>query len=76
MHLMHLDEPWMETLQKGDPNQYHSKETIQITRRTHTKPPRPRKPRIAAVADDGQEEYSRQASQQPLAWTYMEENDP
>ena len=28
---MHLNEPWMETLQEGNPNQYHSKKTIQIT---------------------------------------------
>ena len=41
-----------------------------------SKPPRPRKPRVAAVADDGLEDSSRQARQQPLAWTYMEENDP
>ena len=34
MHPLHLDESWMETLQKGNPNQYHSKETVRITGRT------------------------------------------
>ena len=40
-----------------------------------SKPPRPRKPRVAAVADDSQGESSQQGSQRPLAWTYMEDND-
>ena len=41
-----------------------------------SKPPRPRKPRVAAVADDRRGESSQQASQRPLAWTYMEDDDP
>ena len=41
-----------------------------------SKPPRPRKPRVAAVADDSRGESSQQASQRPLAWTYMEDDDP
>ena len=41
-----------------------------------SKPLRPRKPRVAAVADDSQGESSQQASQRPLAWTYMEDDDP
>ena len=40
------------------------------------KTPRPRKPRVAAVADDSRGESSQQASQRPLAWTYMEDDDP
>ena len=40
------------------------------------KPPRPRKPRVAAVADDSRGENSQQASQRPLAWTYMDDKDP
>ena len=35
------------------------------------KPPRPRKPRVATVADDSQGERSQQASQRPLAWTNL-----
>ena len=42
----------------------------------HSKPPRPRKLMVAAVADDSQGESSRQASKRPLAWTYMEDDDP
>ena len=38
--------------------------------------PRPRKARVAAVADDSGGESSQQASQNPLAWTYMEDDDP
>ena len=41
-----------------------------------SKPPRPRKTRVAAVADDSRGESSQQASQRPLAWTYMEDDDP
>ena len=41
-----------------------------------SKPPRPRELRVAAVADYSQEESSRQASQRPLPWTYMEDDDP
>ena len=41
-----------------------------------SKPPRPRKPRVAAVSDDSLGESSQQASQRPLAWTYMEDDDP
>ena len=37
--------------------------------------PQPRKLRIAAVADNSQGESSRQASQRPLVWTYMEDDD-
>ena len=33
------------------------------------KPPRPRTPRVAAVADDSPGESSQQTSQRPLAWT-------
>ena len=40
------------------------------------RPPRPRKLRVAAVADDSRGESSQQASQRPLAWTYMEDDDP
>ena len=40
------------------------------------KTPRPRKPRVAAVANDTRGESSQQASQRPLAWTYMEDDDP
>ena len=40
-----------------------------------SKPP-PRKPRVAAVADDSRGESSQQVSQRPLAWTYMEDDDP
>ena len=35
-----------------------------------------KQPKVAAVADDSQGESSRQASQRPLAWTYMEDDDP
>ena len=41
----------------------------------HSKPPRPRKPRGAAVADDSWGESSQQASQKPLGWTYIEDDD-
>ena len=41
-----------------------------------SKPPRPRKPRVAAVADDSRGESSQPASQRPLAWTYMEDDVP
>jgi len=34
---------------------------------------RPRKPRVAAVAEDSRGQTSRQASQRPLAWTFMED---
>jgi len=34
--------------------------------------PKPKKPRVAAVAQDSNGETSRQASQRPLAWTFME----
>ena len=40
------------------------------------KTPRPPKPRVAAVADDSRGESSQQASQRPLARTYMEDDDP
>ena len=40
------------------------------------KPARPLKPRVAAVADDSRGESSRQASQRPLPWTYMDDDDP
>ena len=41
-----------------------------------SKPPRPGKPRVAAVADDSRGESSQQASQRPLARTYREDEDP
>ena len=41
-----------------------------------SKTPRPRNPRVAAVADDRGGESSQQASQRPLAWTYVEDDDP
>ena len=41
-----------------------------------SKPPRPRKLRVAAVADHSQGEISQQAGQRPLAWTNMEDDDP
>ena len=41
-----------------------------------SKPARPPKLRVAAVADDSRGESSQQASQRPLAWTYMEDDDP
>ena len=41
-----------------------------------SKPPRPPKPRVAAVADDSRGESSRQASQRPQAWTHVEDDDP
>ena len=41
-----------------------------------SKPRRPRKPRVAAVADDRWGESSQQASQRPLAWTYIEDDKP
>jgi len=37
--------------------------------------PKPRKPRVAAVAEDSGGETSRQASQSPLAWTFMEDEE-
>ena len=41
-----------------------------------SKTPRPRKPRMAAVADHSRGESSQHASQRPLAWTYMEDDVP
>jgi len=37
------------------------------------KHPKPRKPRVAAVAEDSRGETSRQANQRPLAWTFMQD---
>jgi len=37
--------------------------------------PKPRKPRVAAVAEDSHGENSRQASQRPLAWTFMKDEE-
>jgi len=37
--------------------------------------PKPRKPRVAAVAEDSLRETLRQASQRPLAWTFMEDEE-
>jgi len=37
--------------------------------------PKPRRPRVAAVAEDSQGETSRQANQRPLAWTFMEDEE-
>jgi len=37
--------------------------------------PKPRKPRVAAMAEDSRGETSRQAIQRPLAWTFMEDRD-
>jgi len=37
--------------------------------------PKPRKPRVAAVAEDSRGETSQQASQRPLAWTFMEDEE-
>jgi len=37
--------------------------------------PKPRKPRVAAVAEDSRGETSRQANQRPLAWTFMEDEE-
>ena len=41
-----------------------------------SKPPRPRKPRVAAVADDSRGDSWQQTSQRRQAWTYMEDDDP
>ena len=41
-----------------------------------SKPTRPRKPSVDAVDDDSRGESSQQASQRPLAWTYIEDDDP
>ena len=41
-----------------------------------SRPPRPGKPGVAAVADDSRGESSQQARERPLAWTYMEDDDP
>ena len=37
--------------------------------------PKPRKPRVAAVVEDSGGETSRQASQRPLAWSFMENEE-
>jgi len=37
--------------------------------------PKPRKPRVAAVAEASRGGTSRQASQRPLAWTFMEDEE-
>jgi len=37
--------------------------------------PKPKKPRVPAVAEDSCGENPRQASQRPLAWTFMEEEE-
>ena len=41
-----------------------------------SKPHRPPKTRVASVADDSRGESLEEASQRPLAWTYMEDDDP
>jgi len=38
-------------------------------------PPRPSKPRVAAVAEDSHGETLQQASQRPLAWTFVEDEE-
>jgi len=40
-----------------------------------TNHPNPRKPRVAAVAEDSRGETSPQANQRPLAWTFMEDEE-
>jgi len=37
--------------------------------------PKPRKPRVAVIAEDSGGETSRQASQRPIAWTFMEDEE-
>ena len=41
-----------------------------------SKPARSGEPKVAAVAEDSRGESSEQASQRPLTWTYMEDDDP
>jgi len=69
---MYPNKPRMEALSQRNSREYYPKEIVQITgaRWNH---PRPRKARVAAVAEDSREETSQQASQRPLAWTFAED---
>ena len=67
---MYPNKAQMEALSERDSSEHHPKEIVQVTggRSNH---PKPRKPGVAAVAEDSRAEPSRQASQRPLAWTFI-----